>query len=43
MGLVLLFTFSNYPSKKEKKQPRIYYNTMNYKYDDEIIKINIKR
>ncbi|MFE3869465.1 hypothetical protein ACFX5E_15480 [Flavobacterium sp. LS2P90] len=43
MGLILLFTFSSSPSRKEKKQQIIYYNTSNYKYDDEIINRTSRR
>ena len=35
--LVLLFTTSPRPSRKEIKLQRIYYNTDNYKYDDDLI------
>ncbi len=37
IGLIILFTLSPCSPKKEKKQQRVYYNTYNYKYDDEII------
>ncbi|MFV5689221.1 hypothetical protein ACM55M_11425 [Flavobacterium sp. ZT3R25] len=37
IGLIILITLLPCSPKKEKQQQRIYYNTYNYKYDDEII------
>jgi hypothetical protein len=35
IGLILFLTLSPCPPKNEKKEKRIYFNTSDYKYDDD--------